>query len=120
MTPRAHRPSPPEHSGLLGFKPAGRSSWRPSRDTPDCGHQRRTRRQRRCRATGPAQDPYWDLDLLTLDDVCALLKVKKSWLYDAVESGALEAVRLGKQLRFRPSALARYLDERVSNVNGGG
>ena len=66
------------------------------------------------------QGPYWDLDLLTPDDVCALLKVKKSWLYDAVESGALEAVRLGKQLRFRPSALARYLDERVSNVNGGG
>ena len=57
----------------------------------------------------PPQGPYWDLDLLTPDDVCALLKVKKSWLYDAVESGALEAVRLGKQLRFRPSALARYL-----------
>ena len=75
-------------------------------------------------ATGrpvPPQGPYWDLDLLTPDDVCALLKVKKSWLYDTVESGALQAVRLGKQLRFRPSALARYLDERVSNVmNGGG
>ena len=68
----------------------------------------------------PPQGPYWDLDLLTPDDVCALLKVKKSWLYDTVESGALEAVRLGKQLRFRPSALARYLDERVRNVNGGG
>jgi excisionase family DNA binding protein len=67
-----------------------------------------------------SQGPYWDLDLLTPDDVCALLKVKKSWLYDAVESGALEAVRLGKQLRFRPSALVRYLEERVSNVNGGG
>jgi excisionase family DNA binding protein len=40
-----------------------------------------------------------------------LLKVKKSWLYDAVENGALEAIRLGKQLRFRPSALTRYLDE---------
>ena len=66
------------------------------------------------------EGPYWDLDLLTPDDVCALLKVKKSWLYDTVESGALQAVRLGKQLRFRPSALARYLDERVSNVNGGG
>jgi excisionase family DNA binding protein len=49
-----------------------------------------------------------------------LLKVKKSWLYDAVENGALEAIRLGKQLRFRPSALIRYLDERVSNANGGG
>jgi excisionase family DNA binding protein len=52
--------------------------------------------------------------------VCALLKVKKSWLYDTVETGAIEAIRLGKQLRFRPSALARYLEGRVSNVNGGG
>jgi excisionase family DNA binding protein len=60
----------------------------------------------------PPQSPYWDLDLLTPDDVCTLLKVKKSWLYDAVENGALEAIRLGKQLRFRPSALIRYLDER--------
>ena len=65
----------------------------------------------------PPQGPYWDLDLLTPDDVCALLKVKKSWLYDAVENGALEAIRLGKQLRFRPSALIRYLDECVSNGN---
>jgi excisionase family DNA binding protein len=68
----------------------------------------------------PPQAPYWDLDLLTPDDVCALLKVKKSWLYDVVENGALEAVRLGKQLRFRPSALIRYLDERVSNGNRDG
>jgi excisionase family DNA binding protein len=67
----------------------------------------------------PPQDPHWDLDLLTPDDVCALLKVKKSWLYDAVENGALEAIRLGKQLRFRPSALDRYLKERVSNANTG-
>jgi excisionase family DNA binding protein len=68
----------------------------------------------------PPQDPHWDLDLLTPDDVCALLKVKKSWLYDAVENGALQAIRLGKQLRFRPSALTRYLDERASNGNGPG
>jgi hypothetical protein len=26
----------------------------------------------------PHQAPYWDLDLLTPDDVCALLKVKKA------------------------------------------
>jgi excisionase family DNA binding protein len=68
----------------------------------------------------PPQGPYWDLDLLTPDDVCALLKVKKSWLYDAVENGALEAIRLGKQLRFRPSALVHYLEERVSNGNARG
>ena len=66
----------------------------------------------------PLVDPHWDLDLLTPDDVCALLKVKKSWLYDAVENGAVEAIRLGKQLRFRPSALMRYLDEHASKVNG--
>ena len=70
------------------------------------------------RLVPPQGGPYWDLDLLTPDDVCALLKVKKSWLYDAVEDGALEAIRLGKQLRFRPSALIRYLDERASNGNG--
>jgi excisionase family DNA binding protein len=67
----------------------------------------------------PPLSPHWDLDLLTPDDVCALLKVKKSWLYDAVETGALEAIRLGKQLRFRPSALNRYLDERASNGSRG-
>jgi excisionase family DNA binding protein len=55
-------------------------------------------------------DNLRDLDLLTADDVCALLKVKKSWLYDEVERGAIHVVRLGKQLRFRPTALARYLD----------
>jgi excisionase family DNA binding protein len=54
-----------------------------------------------------------DLDLLTPDDLCALLKVKKSWLYDEVEAGRLEALRLGKQLRFRPSDVARYLDGRA-------
>ena len=68
----------------------------------------------------PPQSPHWDLDLLTPDDVCALLKVKKSWLYDSVENGAIEAIRLGKQLRFRPSALVRYLEERASNGNGHG
>jgi excisionase family DNA binding protein len=58
---------------------------------------------------------HWDLNLLTPDDVCALLKVKKSWLYDAVESGTLEAIRLGRQLRFRPSALERYLETLAGN-----
>lgn len=53
-----------------------------------------------------------DLRLLTPDEVCVLLRVKKSWLYDVVEAGAIEVVRLGKQLRFRRSALERYLAAR--------
>lgn len=56
-------------------------------------------------------DVLRDLALLTPDDVCTLLKVMNSWMYDEVERGALDAIRLGKQLRFRPSDLARYLDE---------
>jgi excisionase family DNA binding protein len=63
------------------------------------------------------RNAHWDLDLLTPDDVCILLKVKKSWLYDTVETGALEAIRLGKQLRFQPSAIARYLEERAGSGN---
>ncbi len=66
----------------------------------------------------PGQGARWDLDLLTPDDVCALLKVRKSWLYDTVENGAIEAIRLGKQLRFRLSALIRYLEDRAINANG--
>jgi hypothetical protein len=34
-----------------------RSSWRPSRDPRKCGHQRRTRRQRRCQVASPAARP---------------------------------------------------------------
>jgi hypothetical protein len=30
------------------------------------------------RLVPPPQNPYWDLDLLTPDDVCALLKVKRA------------------------------------------
>lgn len=51
-----------------------------------------------------------ELRLFTPDEVCALLQVKKSWLYDSVEAGAIEVVRLGKQLRFRRSALERYFE----------
>lgn len=61
-------------------------------------------------ASGAQVDVLRDIDLLTPDDVCTLLKVKKSWLYDEVERGALEAIRLGKQLRFCPSDLAHYLN----------
>jgi excisionase family DNA binding protein len=57
-----------------------------------------------------AQSPAPIEQLLTADDVCTLLKVKKSWLYDTVERGLLRPVRLGKQLRFRPASITRFLD----------
>jgi hypothetical protein len=40
---------------------------------------------------------------------------QKSWLYGAVETGALEAIRLGKQLRFRPSAIVRAVRKKLGD-----
>ena len=51
--------------------------------------------------------------MLTADDGCTLLNVKRNWLYDTVESEAIEAIGQGKQLRFRPSAIASCLIERA-------
>jgi len=56
------------------------------------------------------RDTAGDLELLTPDQLCSLLQVTKSWLYDQVESGKFPCVRLGKQLRFRSKEVARYLD----------
>jgi excisionase family DNA binding protein len=58
------------------------------------------------------------LRLLDADDVCGLWKVRKSWLYDAVESGAIPVVRLGKQLRFRPADIAAYLHASAASSTG--
>lgn len=56
-----------------------------------------------------------DLELLTPDQLCELLQVKKSWLYDQVEAGRLPCLRLGKQLRFRRSDVQRYLDGQAAS-----
>ena len=67
----------------------------------------------------PASAPWPDqLRLLDADDVCRLWKVRKSWLYDAVESGTIPVVRLGKQLRFRPADIAAYLRTSAASSTG--
>ena len=55
--PRTRRRSPPGHSVLLSFRPAGRSIWRPSRDPRECGHQRRARRERPASPRGSSSGP---------------------------------------------------------------
>lgn len=51
-----------------------------------------------------------DLDLMTVEEVCALLKVRKWFIYDAVSSGRLVGVKLGRALRFRRCDVAQYID----------
>jgi excisionase family DNA binding protein len=50
-----------------------------------------------------------ELSLLTPDQVCELLQVKKDWLYDEVQRGRMPHVRLGRRLRFTPENLRAYL-----------
>jgi excisionase family DNA binding protein len=51
-----------------------------------------------------------DLELMTVEEVCALLKVRKWFVYDAVSSGRLVGVRLGRALRFRRRDVALFIE----------
>ena len=64
------------------------------------------------------QDPSNELhELLTVDDVAALLKVSRSWVYEhtrtrgAPRSRRLPHIRIGKYLRFEPRAVREFLDK---------
>jgi len=62
-------------------------------------------------AAGPVQPLLW-----TAEQVCAALACRRSWLYDEVEAGRFPAVRLGRQLRFRPADVIGYLDAHTSHA----
>ena len=51
-----------------------------------------------------------DLELMTVEEVCALLKARKWFVYDAVSSGRLVGVKLGRALRFRRRDVAMYIE----------
>jgi hypothetical protein len=48
------------------------------------------------------REVLWDLGSLTTNDVFTLLKVKRNWLYEIVESGAIEVIRLGSSCASAP------------------
>ena len=50
-------------------------------------------------------------ELLTPDEVSAILKVTKPWLYAQVQRGRFPIVRFnGRSLRFKASHIQRYID----------
>ena len=60
-----------------------------------------------------------DLDaLLTVEDVAAILKVKKSWVYEHTRSRGtprsdhLRFVKIGKYLRFEARAVRAFLEKK--------
>ena len=54
-----------------------------------------------------------DENLITIDEVCQLLKVRKSWIYQHTYKGRklqMPHQRVGRMLRFRKSEVMWYLD----------
>jgi excisionase family DNA binding protein len=55
-------------------------------------------------------------ELLTPDEVCAILRVTKPWLYAQVQRRALPTVRFnGRSLRFKASDIQLYIDRQYSS-----
>ena len=65
-------------------------------------------------AAGEIRQPLRPLDgpLLRPEQVAALLSVKTSWVYDAVRTGNLPCVRVGRHIRFTRSMLEKWLQSR--------
>jgi excisionase family DNA binding protein len=53
-----------------------------------------------------------DGPLLRPDQVAALLAVKTSWIYDAVRTGSLPCIRVGRHIRFTQAMLEEWLQSR--------
>ncbi len=48
--------------------------------------------------------------LLTVEDLGAYLGVSKDFIYDQVRNGRLLAIRIARQLRFRPPDVEAFID----------
>ena len=55
-----------------------------------------------------------DTPLLTPAEAAQLLAVKPSWIYEAVRSGTLPSLRIGRHIRFTRPMLEEWLQSRVA------
>ena len=60
---------------------------------------------------GVAERPTEDEPLLTAGEVASLMRVSTAWVYAETRRNALPHVRLGRYVRFRRSAIERWLDD---------
>jgi excisionase family DNA binding protein len=65
-------------------------------------------------AAGVMRPPLRPLDgpLLRPEEAAALLSVKTSWVYDAVRTGNLPCIRVGRHIRFTQGMLEEWLQGR--------
>jgi excisionase family DNA binding protein len=63
--------------------------------------------------TIPIHERLFDrLELLTVSEVCAILRCHEKTLYQWVKKGSLAAIRVGSKLKFDPADLAAFIDSR--------
>ena len=52
-------------------------------------------------------------DIMTIDQLCAWLQLKKSFVYDLTSSNRIPFIKIGRHLRFRRSDIIGWLDEKT-------
>lgn len=52
--------------------------------------------------------------LLTADEVAKLLRLPRSWVYEASRKGEIPTVRLGRYYRYSLPAIQAWIEERTS------
>ena len=63
--------------------------------------------------TIPIHERLFDrLELLTVREVCAVLRCHEKTLYQWVKRGSLTAIRIGSKLKFDPADMAAFLVSR--------
>ena len=63
-------------------------------------------------AAGAMRSRSLDGPLLRPDQAAVLLAVKTSWVYDAVRTGSLPCIRVGRHIRFTRGMLEEWLKDR--------
>lgn len=66
------------------------------------------------REANKSQELLMDSDLMTVDELSQLLKVKKSWIYRCSHEGRLPVVRISSRcIRFKRSEIDRWLRKKA-------
>lgn len=61
--------------------------------------------------SGDTFPPGCEEALLTVDEIAARLKVRKSWIYTKTREGAIPMIRVGKHVRFFYPAVIAWLQD---------
>jgi len=61
----------------------------------------------------PIHERLFDrLELLTVSEVCAILRCHEKTLYQWVKKGSFTAIRVGSKLKFDPADVATFIESR--------